>query len=72
MCLGGGGGYEPPKQVAAAPAVAGGPPPDDMVNEQVIPNANPRDEIEANQNAMDPSKKKAKLKVQSDKNPGMM
>ena len=45
MCLGGGGGYEPPKQVAAAPAVAGGPPPDDMVNGQVIPNANPRDEM---------------------------
>ena len=41
-----------------------------MVNDQVIDNANPRDEIEANQNAMDP--KKAKLKVQSDKNPGMM
>ena len=72
MCLGGGGGYEPPKQVKAAPAVAGGPPPDDMVNDQLIPNVNPRDEMEANQNAMDPSKKKAKLKVQSDKNPGMM
>ena len=72
MCLGGGGGYEPPPMKPAAPAVAGGPPPDDMVNGQVIPNANPRNEMEANQNAMDPSKKKAKLKVQSDKNPGMM
>ena len=71
MCLGGGGGYAPPKQVAAAPAVAGGPPPDDMVSGQVIPNVNPRDEMEANQNEMDPPKK-AKLKVQSDKNPGMM
>ena len=70
MCLGGGGGYQPPKQVAAPPAVAGGPPPDDMVSGQVIPNANPRDEMEANQNEMDP--KKAKLKVQSSKNPGMM
>ena len=72
MCLGGGGGYQPPPMKPAAPAVAGGPPPDDMVNGQVIPNANPRDKMEANQNAMDPSKKKAKLKVQSDKNPGMM
>ena len=71
MCLGGGGGYEPPKQGAAAPAVAGGPAPDDMVNDQLIPNVNPRDEMEANQNEMDPPKK-AKLKVQSDKNPGMM
>ena len=57
MCLGGGGGYEPPKQVAAAPAVAGGPPPDDMVNDQLIPNVNPRDEMEANQNEMESSKK---------------
>ena len=71
MCLGGGGGYEPPKQVAAPPAVAGGPPPDDMVNGQVIPNANPRDEMENNQNALDPTPKKTKLKAQSNKNPGM-
>jgi len=73
MCLGGGGGYEPPKQVPAAPPVAGGPAPDDMVNDQVIPNANPRDEMEGNQNAMDPSsaQKKTKLKVQSDKNTGL-
>ena len=71
MCLGGGGGYEPPPMKPAAPAVAGGPPPDDMVNDQLIPNVNPRDEMEANQNEMDPPKK-AKLKVQSDKNPGMM
>ena len=49
MCLGGGGGYEPPPMKPAAPAVAGGPAPDDMVNGQVIPNANPRDEMEANQ-----------------------
>ena len=70
MCLGG-GGYQPPPMKQAAPAVAGGPPPDDMVSGQVIPNVNPRDEMEANQNEMDPPKK-AKLKVQSDKNPGMM
>ncbi|BCV02526.1 MAG: hypothetical protein CM15mV54_210 [Caudoviricetes sp.] len=55
MCLGGGGGYEPPNK-CAAPAVAGGPPPDDMVNDQLIPNVNPRDEMEANQNEMDPPK----------------
>tara|TARA_B000000609_G_C24047513_1_gene279385 strand:- start:179 stop:403 length:225 start_codon:yes stop_codon:yes gene_type:complete len=73
MCLGGGGGYQPPKQVPAAPPVAGGPAPDDMVNDQVIDNVNPRDEMEGNQNAMDPSsvQKKTKLKVQSDKNTGL-
>ena len=71
MCLGGGGGYEPPKQVAAAPAVAGGPPPDDMVSGQVIPNVNPRENQDYARNEMDPPKK-TKLKVQSDKNPGMM
>ena len=70
MCLGG-GGYQPPPMKQAAPAVAGRPAPDDMVKDQVIPNVNPRDEMEANQNEMDPPKK-AKLKVQSDKNPGMM
>ena len=70
MCLGGGGGYQPPKQVMApAPEPAPASPPD-MVNNQVIDNANPRDNMEANRNAMDP--KKTKLKVQSDKNPGMM
>ena len=69
MCLGG-GGYQPPPMKQAAPAVAGGPPPDDMVNDQVIPNVNPRDEMEGNQNAMDPPKK-TKLKVQSDKNTGL-
>ena len=54
-----------------APAAEPGPAsPPDMVNNQVIDNANPRDEMEANQNAMDP--KKTKLKVQSSKNPGMM
>lgn len=70
MCLGGGGGYTPPP-MKQAPAPQPGPAsPNDMVNNQVIENANPRDEMEANQNAMDP--KKTKLKVQSDKNPGMM
>ena len=70
MCLGGGGGYQPPKQVMAPAPEPGPASPPDMVNNQVIDNANPRDEMEANQNAMDP--KKTKLKVQSEKNPGMM
>ena len=70
MCLGGGGGYQPPKQVMAPAPEPGPASPPDMVNNQVIDNANPRDEMEANQNAMDP--KKTKLKLQSDKNPGMM
>ena len=70
MCLGGGGGYQPPKQIMAPAPEPGPASPPDMVNNQVIDNANPRDEMEANQNAMDP--KKTKLKVQSDKNPGMM
>ena len=70
MCLGGGGGYTPPPAPPKPVYEAGPPPPPDMVNDQVIDNANPRDEMKANQDAMDP--KKAKLKVQSDKNPGMM
>jgi len=69
MCLGGGGGYTPAP--IKKPVYEAGPEsPPDMVNDQVIDNANPRDEMEANQNAMDP--KKTKLKVQSSKNPGMM
>jgi len=70
MCLGGGGGGYTPAPIKKPVYEAGPPPPPDMVNDQVIDNANPRDEMEANQNAMDP--KKAKLKVQSSKNPGMM
>ena len=70
MCLGGGGGYTPPPAPPKPVYEAGPPPPPDMVNDQVIDNANPRDNMEANRNAMDP--KKTKLKVQSDKNPGMM
>ena len=70
MCLGGGGGYQPPKQVMAPAPEPGPASPPDMFNNQVIDNANPRDKMEANQNAMDP--KKTKLKVQSSKNPGMM
>ena len=70
MCLGGGGGYQPPKQVMAPAPEPGPASPPDMVNNQVIDNANPRDKMEANQNAMDP--KKTKLKVQSSKHPGMM
>ena len=70
MCVGGGGGYTPPP-MKQAPAPEPGPAsPPDMVNDQVIDNANPRDKMESNRNAMYP--KKTKLKVQSDKNPGMM
>ena len=76
MCLGGGGGYQPPKQVMAPAPEPGPASPPDMVNNQVIDNANPRDKMEANQNAMDPIgnkqpssapvpiKKKSELKVQ--------
>ena len=71
MCLGGGGGYTPPPAPPKPVYEAGPESPPDMVNDQLIPNVNPRDEMEANQNEMDPPKK-AKLKVQSDKNPGMM
>ena len=71
MCLGGGGGYQPPKRVQAPVYQAGPESPDDMVNNQVIDNANPRENQEAARNEMDPPKK-TKLKVQSDKNPGMM
>ena len=70
MCLGGGGGYTPPPAPPKPVYEAGPESPPDMVNDQVIDNANPRDNMEANRNAMDP--KKTKLKVQSDKNPGMM
>lgn len=70
MCLGGGGGYTPPPAPPKPVYEAGPESPPDMVNDQVIDNANPRDKMEANRNSMDP--KKTKLKVQSDKNPGMM
>ena len=71
MCLGGGGGYQPPKRVQAPAPEAGPASPPDMVNDQVIDNANSRENQEAARNEMDPPKK-TKLKVQSDKNPGMM
>ena len=71
MCLGGGGGYNPPPVQKGPEAVEGGYAPPDMVNNQVINNANPRDQQKAARNEMDPPKK-TKLKVQSDKNPGMM
>ena len=54
MCLGGGGGYQPPKRVQAPAPVAGPASPDDMVNNQVIENANPRDQQEAARNEFDP------------------
>ena len=70
MCLGGGGGYTPPPAPPKPVYEAGPESPPDMVNDQIIDNANPRANQEAARNEMDP--KKTKLKVQSDKNPGMM
>jgi len=54
MCLGGGGGYQPPRRVQAPAPVAGPASPDDMVNNQVIENANPRDQQEAARNEFNP------------------
>ena len=71
MCLGGGGGYQPPKQVMAPAPEPGPASPPDMVNNQVIDNANSRENQEAVRNEMDPPNK-TKLKTQSSKNPGMM
>ena len=71
MCLGGGGGYIPPQPKKAPEAQPGPASPPDMINNQIVDNANPRDQQEAARNEMDPPKK-TKLKVQSDKNPGMM
>ena len=72
MCLGGGGGYTPPPAPPKPVYEAGPESPPDMVNDQIIPNANPRDNQEEARNRLDPVTKKTKLKVQSDKNPGMM
>tara|TARA_R100000458_G_C8140901_1_gene152156 strand:+ start:394 stop:630 length:237 start_codon:yes stop_codon:yes gene_type:complete len=78
MCLGGGGGYAPPPAPPKPVYEAGPESPPDMVNDQIIPNANSRENQEAARNNMDPTKgikklnNKTKLQVQSDKNPGMM
>ena len=65
MCLGGGGGYNPPP--LKKPVYEAGPAsPPDMVNNQIIPNANPRDQQEAARNEFDPPNKN-KLKSQSSK-----
>ena len=71
MCLGGGGGGYTPAPIKKPVYEAGPESPPDMVNDQIIDNANPRENQEAARNEMDPPKK-TKLKVQSDKNPGMM
>ena len=71
MCLGGGGGYTPPVVKKAPDPEPGPASPPDMVNDQVIDNAHSRENQEYARNEMDPPKK-TKLKVQSDKNPGMM
>ena len=72
MCLGGGGGYEPPRMIQKPPPEPRPASPPDMINNQIVDNANPRDQIEGNQNALDPKPNKKKIQVQSDKNPGMM
>ena len=70
MCLGGGGGYTPAP--IKKPVYEAGPEsPPDMVNDQIINNANPRDNQEAARNEMDPPKKD-KLKAESRENMGMM
>ena len=66
MCLGGGGGYNPPPVKKAPDPEPGPASPPDMVNNTIIPNANPRAGQEAARNEMDPSNK-TKLKAQSSK-----
>ena len=72
MCLGGGGGYRPPEMVKAPPPQPGPESPPDMINNQVVDNANVRDEMEGNRNEYDPkpkagqnlpTNKKSQLKV---------
>ena len=64
MCLGGGGGYIPPQPKKAPEAQPGPESPPDMVNSNIIPNANPRDQQEAARNEFAPPNK-TKLKSQS-------
>ena len=66
MCLGGGGGYMPPPVKKAPDPEPGPPSPPDMVNDQIIPNANPRDQQAAARGEFDPPNKN-KLKSQSSK-----
>lgn len=54
MCLGGGGYMPQPIKKPAPPIQPGPPSPDDMVNNQPVPNANPRAQQEANRNKFDP------------------
>ena len=67
MCLGGGTPgaptYVPPPPRVVEP---GPESPQDQVNNQIIPNANPRDQQEAVRNEFDPPNKN-KLKSQSSK-----
>ena len=66
MCLGGSGGYMPPPVKKAVDPEPGQPSGPDMVNDQIIPNANPRDQQEAARGEFDPPNKN-KLKSQSSK-----
>ena len=73
MCLGGGGGgYEPPKVLPRVDPPPGPASPDDMVNNQVVPNANKRSEQQANRLEGAAADQKKKLKIQADRNPGLM
>ena len=60
MCLVGGSGYMPPPVKKAPEAKPGPESPPDMVNNQVIPNANERDSQEAARNEHDPTTPKPK------------
>ncbi len=71
MCLGGGGSAYTPAPLKKPVYEAGPESPPDMVNDQIIPDANPRDKQSEARGEFDPPKKD-KLKLQSDKNPGMM
>ena len=65
MCLGGGGGGYTPAPIKKPVYQAGPESPDDMVNNQVIENANPRDQQEAARNEFTPFPNRPQLKPQS-------
>ena len=65
MCLGGGGGGYTPAPIKKPVYQAGPESPDDMVNNQVIENANPRDQQEAARNEFTAFPNRPQLKPQS-------
>ena len=72
MCLGGGSSPQPQRVLPRVDPPPGPPSPDDMVNNQVVPNANKRSEQQANRLEGAAADQKKKLKIQSDRNPGLM